>query len=249
MVSGGARGIDAAAHAGALWGQGTTTAVLGCGIDIVYPPENAALFDRLATGGGAVVSEFVPGTPSARQNFPRRNRTLSGLSSCTVVIRATTDSGSLLTANHAVAQGRPLFAVPGSADEPLSAGPNSLLTLNAARAVTTARDILLAMRWPLPPELDEQAGAQRPKPRKRALPKPASMTQMATSLSGSGEILLDDASHKILALLDDRAPLHADELASRAGLTVPETLQKLAELEMKKLCVQRPGKYFLRRSG
>src|SRR5205807_3359647 len=99
VVSGGARGIDAAAHAGALWGTGTTCAVLGCGIDIVYPPENAALFDRLASGGGAVVTEFPPNTPASRANFPRRNRTIAGLSTATVVVRARMDSGTPLTAN------------------------------------------------------------------------------------------------------------------------------------------------------
>ncbi|MBS2023559.1 MAG: DNA-protecting protein DprA [Deltaproteobacteria bacterium] len=244
VVSGGARGIDAAAHAGALWGQGTTAAVLGCGIDIVYPPENAALFDRLSNGGGAVVSEFVPGTPSARQNFPRRNRTISGLASAVVVLRATVESGSLLTANHAAAQGRPIFAVPGKADEPLSAGPNSLLTLNAARAVTSARDILLALGWPLP----ETMGEQRPAPRPRKTPPPSQLAHTAeVEAAKSGEILLDEVSLKVWNLLDERAPLHVDELAGRANLTVPETLHRLVELEQKGLCTQRPGKYFLRR--
>lgn len=243
VVSGGARGIDAAAHAGALWGQGTTTAVLGCGIDIVYPPENAALFDRLASGGGAVISEFVPGTPSARQNFPRRNRTISGLSSAVVVVRATPESGSLHTANHAAAQGRPIFAVPGKADEPLSTGPNSLLTLNAARAVTTAKDVLQALGWPVPDALDAPKGG-RPR---RTPPPPPSVHTAEIEGTAPESVLIDDVSANLWKLLDERTPLHVDELASRAQLTTSETLHRLADLEAKGLCTQRPGKYFLRR--
>src|SRR5207249_892022 len=136
---------------GALWGTGTTCAVLGCGIDIVYPPENAALFDRLANGGGAVVTEFPPNTSASRTNFPRRNRTIAGLCSATIVVRARMDSGALLTANHAVKQGRALFAVPGQHGEELSEGPNSLLTHGVALACTSAEDVLKALGWPLPP--------------------------------------------------------------------------------------------------
>src|SRR6202044_1041460 len=100
------RGVDAAAHAGALWGQGSTVAVLGCGIDIVYPPENAPLFERLARGGGAVVREFPPGSPPDRRNFPRRNRTISGLSSAVVEVRATAAFRSLITPHPAAQQAR-----------------------------------------------------------------------------------------------------------------------------------------------
>ena len=96
VVSGGARGVDAAAHAGALWGGGTTLAVLGTGVDVPYPPEHGPLFDRIASAGGALVSEFPPGTPSTRHNFPRRNRTIAGLSHATVVVRASTNSGALI---------------------------------------------------------------------------------------------------------------------------------------------------------
>ena len=240
VVSGGARGIDAAVHAGALWGQGSTVAVLGCGIDIVYPPENAALFDRLARGGGAVVSEFPPGTSPDKRNFPRRNRTLSGLSSAVVVIRAAAGSGSLITANHAAQQGRPIFAVPGAADEPLSAGPNALLTADAARAVTSAKDILFGLGWPIPETLNDREPKRKKKPRSFAPAQPVRAAQ-------PDAVVLDAEERKLFEALDEKAPQHVDELSVRTGVPVAIALAKLSELELKGLATQRPGKYFLRR--
>jgi DNA processing protein len=241
IISGGARGIDAAAHAGALWGQGTTVAVLGSGIDLVYPAEHTSLFERLAAGGGAVVSEFPPGTASLRQNFPRRNRTISGLSDAVVVIRARRESGSLITADHAAAQGRPIFAVPGRTDELLSEGPNQLLKLGAAQAITSARDLLEAMGWPLP-ESPERAEGDSPLPRglhpTRAPPPPSDSTQ---------ERPLDADQILLFNLLDERAPMHLDDLSIRAGVPVNVALVKLSDLELRGFVVHRPGKYFLRR--
>ncbi len=243
IVSGGARGIDAAAHAGALWAQGTTVAVTGCGIDVVYPQENAALFDRLGRGGNAVVSEFPPGTPPDKRNFPRRNRTLSGLSSAVVVIRAATSSGSLITANHAAQQKRPLFAVPGAADEPLSAGPNALLTAEAARAVTSAKDILFHLGWPIPDALNE--------PEKRSTRKRARVMEPVVKppekVGVLEETVLSDEEVRLFQALDERSPLHIDELSLRTRIPVEQALTRLTELEMKGLATQRPGKYFLRR--
>lgn len=245
VVSGGARGIDAAAHAGALWGTGSTVAVLGCGIDIVYPPENGALLDRLATGGGAVVSEFTPGTPPLTPNFPRRNRTISGLSSAVIVVRAASRSGALITANHAAQQGRALFAVPGQANDALSAGPNSLLTLGAARAATSARDVLQALGWPVPHSLLEEPEL----PRRPAAPDwPAPPEAVASPPPRPGEEqLVDEKSMELWRLLDARAPAHVDELVVKVQLPAQEVLRRLAALEQKGMCVQRPGKYFLRR--
>ena len=241
IVSGGALGIDASAHAGALWGQGTTVAVLGSGIDVPYPKENEALFERLATGGGAVVSEFPPGTASNRSNFPRRNRTIAGLSHATVVIRATEESGALITANHAAAQKRPIFAVPGQAGDELSAGPNHLLTAGAARAVTSARDILGLLEWPVPKALEvENDNAPRRK-------RPTVLPPTDPPPAPANEQVLDEPSLRLWRLLDDRRPLHVDELAARSQLPAHEALRKLTELELKGLCLQKPGKYFLRR--
>lgn len=254
VVSGGARGVDAAAHAGALWGAGSTVAVLGCGIDIVYPPENAELFDRLAKGGGAVVSEFAPGTPSAKPNFPRRNRTISGLSSAVVVVRAAQSSGALITADHAARQQRPIFAVPGDATQPLSAGPNELLKLGVARAVTSAADLLRALGWPPAPE----KRSARPVPARRE-PERSLVVAGELSLEPVGEPVgqpvgertdhqvIDEVGLKVWRALDTRTPLHVDELAGRLGLPSQEVLRALADLELKGMCLQRPGKYFLRK--
>ena len=245
VVSGGARGIDAAAHAGALWGTGSTIAVLGCGIDIVYPPENGPLLDRLATGGGAVVSEFTPGTPPATPNFPRRNRTISGLSSAVIVVRAAGRSGALITANHAAQQGRMLFAVPGQATDALSEGPNSLLTMGAARAVTSARDVLQALGWPVPQSLlVEPQEPSRPAAPDWPAPPPA---QARATEPGGEDQVVDEKSLELWRLLDLRSPSHVDELAVKVQLSAPEVLRRLSELELKGMCLQRPGKYFLRR--
>lgn len=244
IVSGGARGIDAAAHAGALWGAGTTVAVLGCGIDVVYPPEHGELYERLARGGGAVITELPPGTAPGPRNFPRRNRIISGLSSATVVVRAALGSGALNTADHAARQGRPLFAVPGDATAHLSAGPNELLRLEVAKAVTSARDLLLALGWKVPPDLPEAAPVAAAPLFPERTDAAAARTRPATT---TGDRVLDQGSVRVWQLLDPRQALHVDEVAARAQLPVREVLQRLAELELKGLAVQRPGKYFLRR--
>ncbi len=251
VVSGGARGIDAAAHAGALWGTGTTCAVLGCGIDIVYPPENGPLFDRLAHGGGAVVSEFPPNTPASRSSFPRRNRTIAGLCSATVIVRARMASGALSTAGHAVKQGRRLFAVPGQHGEDLSEGPNSLLTAGVAQACTSADDILKALGWPLaPPPLPAQGTRSKkyvaPRP-SRAKEKAAATVDEPSAVNTLSEEVLEGESARVLMTLDFKKPLHVDQVASKARLSPAAALRRLLELEVKGLCAQSPGKYFLRR--
>ncbi len=140
IVSGLALGIDTAAHRGALDGRGSTIAVIGTGPDIVYPARNRELAHAIA-GRGAIVSEFAPGTPARKENFPRRNRLLSGLSLGVLVVEATLSSGSLITARLAGDQGRDVFAIPGSIHSPFSKGPHKLIR-EGAKLVETANDVL-----------------------------------------------------------------------------------------------------------
>lgn len=159
VVSGLARGIDAAAHRGALEAGGRTIAVLGCGPDIVYPPEHRRLLESII-GQGAVVSECPPGTPPLASQFPRRNRIISGLSRGVVVVEGRTDSGALITADAALEQGREVFAIPGRIFDETSRAPHRLLA-QGARLVERVEDILeeLHLVWraappPVAPVLD-----------------------------------------------------------------------------------------------
>ena len=141
VVSGMARGIDTCAHLGSLEAGGMTLAVLGCGIDIMYPPENERLFLDIIDHG-AVISEFPLSTPPEGKNFPKRNRIISGLSLGVVIVEATADSGSLITASHALEQGREVFAVPGNVGMATSQGTHALIK-QGAKLVEGAQDILV----------------------------------------------------------------------------------------------------------
>jgi DNA processing protein len=244
VVSGGARGVDSAAHDGAFWGEGQTIAVVGSGIDVIYPPENRDIFDRMAKGAGAVISEFPPGTQPQQKNFPRRNRTIAALSEAVVVVRAAMRSGALITADHAAQQGKVIFAVPGDPGNPIAAGPNELLRLEVARPALRAADVLEVLGWPIPDELT----APPPEPSRDdpGFPARTDPTGKASKPS-TGETVLDAGSHELWRLLDERTPSHIDDLALRAQIPVAQALRKLAELEQKGMCLQRPGKYFLRR--
>jgi DNA processing protein len=140
IVSGMARGIDALSHKGALCVGGRTIAVLGSGLDVPYPAENKMLMQRIA-GSGCVISEFPPGTPPNRENFPRRNRVISGMSLGVLVIEATSDSGSLITAQYALDQGREVFSIPGRVTSPTSEGTNELIRKGAV-LTRNAEDIV-----------------------------------------------------------------------------------------------------------
>ncbi len=144
IVSGGALGVDGAAHEGALEAGGHTVVVLGTGVDVCYPAEHRSLFARVLEAGGALVSEQPDGTPGFKASFPRRNRIVSGLSAAVVVVRAAEGSGALITAGWARSQGVPIFAVPGDARDPLSAGPIALLR-RGARVAAAPEDVLDAL--------------------------------------------------------------------------------------------------------
>lgn len=153
VVSGLARGVDSAGHRGALAAGGRTIGVLGCGIDLIYPPENQKLFEEVIAHG-AVISEFPLGTPPESDHFPIRNRVISGISLGVVVVEATLRSGSLITARFALEQGREVFAVPGNVDSARSAGTNRLIR-QGAKLVTGTEDILEEIAFPSPLESPE----------------------------------------------------------------------------------------------
>lgn len=140
VISGMALGIDSIAHAGAIGGRGTTVAVLGCGIDVIYPKQHRKLRQYICRNG-AVITAYHPGTPANKHNFPQRNAIISALGDATLVVEAPMKSGALITADHAVEQSRPVYALPGSIEEPMSEGPNYLIK-NGAGAITCAKDVL-----------------------------------------------------------------------------------------------------------
>jgi DNA processing protein len=220
IVSGMARGIDTQAHRGALAAKGRTIAVLGCGIDVAYPPENRGLIDQIGRSGlGAVVAENPFGTKPEAGYFPARNRIISGLAQGTVIIEAAEDSGSLITAEYAVKQGRQLFALPGNIGSPNSRGPNSLIK-EGALLVEDADDILKALRLP-------RTGG------KRTSPEPAP------------RIPLTQEEEAVFRHITNE-PKHIDMIMTESGATAGKISGLLITLELKGLARQLPGKFFVR---
>lgn len=222
VASGLAAGIDSCAHRGALR-EGRTVAVLGSGLDVVYPWENRGLAREIA-GRGAVVSEYALGTPPLADHFPVRNRIISGLAAGLVVVEAARRSGSLITARLALSQDREVMAVPGPATSELSVGPNGLIR-DGARLVASWEDVAEA----LPSPWGENLLARRDEKEENS----------AASLSRDERRLLDE--------LPVDAALPIDELAERTGLPVSALLALLLGLELKGAVVQHPGKEFQRR--
>jgi len=237
IVSGMARGIDAAAHKGALAAGGRTIAVLGCGLDVVYPPEHGRLRAEIARSG-SVMTEFPPGTRPLASHFPRRNRILSGLALGVVVVEAAEGSGSLITARLALDQGREVFAVPGPLDAPLSRGPHGLIK-QGAKLVETVEDIVEELL----PQLDESAcgaGEQRSRLTKARAPAGAQENAEALNLSDLS------AEEKCVMTLITREPVTIDALTARTGLPPAVVAGALLELELKEVVRQMPGqRYYL----
>jgi len=222
VVSGLARGIDTAAHEGALQGGGNTVAVLGSGLANIYPRENAGLCHRIAAQG-AVVSEFPLDADPEPHHFPQRNRIISGMSLGTVVVEATLRSGSLITARMALEQNREIFAVPGSVNSYKSMGTHALIK-EGAKLVTHVGDILeelppMARRQTEPPD----ANPSRPKG--------------VTTLSGDEKIVFDALSPY---------PTHVDDLTRQVNIDAGRVAGILLTLELQGLVNQDPGKFFRR---
>ncbi len=223
IVSGMARGIDTVAHKEAIEAGGKTIAVLGSGLNCIYPPENEKLAEQIALNG-ALISEFAMNTPPLKENFPRRNRVISGLSRGTVVVEASLKSGALITADFALEQGRDVFAVPANADAASFKGCNNLIR-QGAKITCSASDVIEELF----PELLKDANDTdcNPEDKIKTL-----------------NIAVED---KRVYLLLKNEPVDLDSLIEEAGLNSQTVLSSLLQLELAGLARQLPGKLFVRK--
>jgi DNA processing protein len=224
IVSGGAAGIDAAAHAGALAANAGTIAVMGTGLDQIYPKTNIKLAQNILEQGGTLVSEFLIGTPPLKQNFPMRNRIISGLSFGTLIVEATTRSGSLITARLAGEQNREIFAIPGSIHNPLAHGCHALIR-QGAKLVETAQDIFSELKHVINPRqfLAESDFDDR-------------------SFSVNKKNILDPAHKKLLECIEYE-PTIIDVIAERSELKITQVASILLMLELDGYIANTAGGY------
>lgn len=223
VVSGMARGIDAAAHRGALAGGGRTVAVLGCGLAQTYPPEHVELREQI-TAGGAVLSEMPMRADPEARNFPRRNRIIAGMTLGTLVVEAASRSGSLITARMATEFNREVFAIPGRIDSPFSQGPHSLLR-DGAKLVECLDDILDELG-----DVGRSLRGDGDDPLADDVPL----------------VRLSPAEDKLLGVLDSE-PRGVEELSVLAKIALPEVMSQLTQLQLKGQISQLPGQLFIRR--
>ncbi len=233
IVSGFARGIDSAAHLGAIAGKGRTIAVLGTGIDRVYPKENARLFDEILANGGAVVSQFPLETPPLRENFPYRNRIISGLSLGVLIVEASERSGSLITARLAMEQNREVLAVPGNITSKNSFGTNYLIK-SGAKLVQQWQDAVAEFPSEiaaelLPPPVDEK-NVEKESKEKNKIPSNLSV-----------------AEKRIFALLTPDEAVHFDFLLQKSELSFGDLNNAIVGLDLKDLIRVLPGNNYARK--
>jgi DNA processing protein len=235
VVSGFARGIDAAAHRGALEGGGRTVAVLGTGVDQHYPRDHQRLGEEILENGGALVTQFPIGTPPTSENFPYRNRIISGLSLGVLVVEAAENSGSLITARLAIEQNREVFAVPGNITSKNSFGTNYLIKGAGAKLVQQWQDIATE----LPPQIAA-----------KLLPPPFGERRRERSLADQLSLVpqaLKGNERSVFKLLTADSPSHIDSLVEESKLSVADLTAALLALEMRELVRALPGKCFVRR--
>jgi DNA processing protein len=235
VVSGLARGIDAAAHRGAMEGGGRTVAALAGGLSRIYPPEHAPLADEITAGRGCLITETPMVMEPQAGMFPARNRIISGLSRGVIVVEANVRSGALITARHAAEQGREVYAVPGPVDSPASAGCLELLR-TGARLVRSADDVVEDLRGLTTPAIQE---TRRQKTNGNA------STPSAPSDPPPPPPQLDPHQQRVYDALTERR--HADELARALDLAVGDLARLLMQLEMKKVVRRLPGNFYERR--
>jgi DNA processing protein len=220
VISGLARGIDTAAHQGALAAKGRTIAVIGSGLSKLYPPENRALAEKIRDGNGAIVSEFSMEIEPDRQTFPMRNRIIAGWSHGILVVEAGLNSGALITASQAIEQGRSVYAIPGHINAPSALGSNRLIQ-QGAKLVMDASDILDDLQILLP--------ETKPSPEAAARPLPP---------------LSEDERRVYEAINSTETPI--DQISAKCDLPSAIVSSTLLRLELKRLVKQLPGKYFVK---
>ncbi len=225
-VSGMARGIDSAAHRGSLSGNGRTVAVLGSGIDVIYPPENEDLYEKIAANG-AIITEFPFSTLPKGPHFPARNRIISGMSLGVVVVEANEKSGSLITARTALEQGREVFAVPGSIDSPGTKGTHKLIR-EGAKLVENVYDVLEEVL----PQIEERGDFL-----------PSEESTESVPVSGPDYDTLGKTERQIVDLLEKK-PQQIDSIITKSGCAANDVLDTLLSLELKGYVEQLPGKHF-----
>src|SRR5438128_3653189 len=235
IISGFARGIDAAAHRGALEGGGRTVAVLGTGIDEVYPRDHRKLVEEILDRNGALVSQFPLGTPPVSENFPYRNRIISGLSLGVCVVEAAENSGSLITARLAIEQNREVWAVPGNITSRNSFGTNYLIKGAGAKLVQQWQDVAAE----LPPQIAA-----------KLLPPPLADKKKEKSLADQLSLVpqgLTGFEQSVFKLLSADNPAHIDVLVNKSRLTISDLTATLLTLEMRDLVRALPGRCFVRK--
>lgn len=257
IVSGMARGLDSVASAAAIKAGCKTIAVVGCGLDIVYPPENAELMEKIINNG-AVISEYPPSSPPIGSHFPARNRIISGMSRGTLVIQAPLKSGALITANYALDSGKDVFAVPGDINCAHSRGTNRLIKMGA-KLVESSADILdeytselsllkspgksLEFEYEYEPSIKEKRKVNSKAAEKSKNTEDKINNEKTVSMEDERYSDLDGDERKIIEQLISRN-MYIDDIQRSADIAVDKLATKLTLLEMKGLIVQMPGKLF-----
>jgi DNA processing protein len=243
VVSGMARGIDTAAHLGCLSAGGRTVAVLGCGADVTYPSENADLLRRILDEGGAVVSEYAPGTPPLAGHFPVRNRIVSGMCSGMLIIEASARSGAMITVRHALAQGREVYALPGPVDSPTSEMPLALLR-EGGQMATNADDILQTISWL------GAGGAEAAVPYSREDKSHVGAVAASAGARRAGRARtppldeLEPGPRRVAEALRE-GELTFSEIVACTGFSAPELNSHLTMLELQGIIIPLPGRIFV----
>lgn len=230
IISGLARGVDTIAHKTALQSHrknSSTIAVLGCGIDVIYPPENKKLFEEICEHG-FIISEFEPGTPPDKNNFPVRNRIISGISLGTIIIESGINGGALITARYANDQSREVFALPGFSTSKYSRGTNMLIKTGQAKLVEEVDDVISELSAHL--NISSEDSEEQTKNRE----------QLREEILGA----LKGNERAVFSIMNNNGAVHIDQISETSGLNISDCLVTLLNLEFKNLVRQLPGKRF-----